>query len=112
MKVCYNSNVLKKEFLFTIVLLLLWKMDIVQIFIKIIVQPCCNEILIPLPRFFLSTCNCIYFDFVYLYLFEAIYICLLLSIWVYVNNSSYVDRKKGSIERKVSIFWQLKSWQT
>ena len=57
---------------------------------------------------FLSTCNCIYFDFVYLYLFKAIYICLLLSIWVYVNNSSYsVDRKKGSIERKVSIFWQL-----
>ena len=52
MKVCYNSNVLKKDFLFTVVSLLLWKMDIVQIFIEIIVQPCCNEILIPLPRFF------------------------------------------------------------
>ena len=36
------------------------------------------------------------------------YICLLLSIWVFVNNSSYgVGRKRHPIERKVFIFWQL-----
>ena len=42
------------------------------------------------------------------------YICLLLSIWVFVNNSSYgVGRKKDTLSNvKYSYFDNLKSWQT
>ena len=49
-----------------------------------------------------------------LYLFKAIHICLLLSIWVSVNNSSCgVGRKKDTLSNvKYPYFENLKSWQT